>query len=240
MSALEQRSFAERLAEIASAFRSRAALAKAAGLSASALQSYVEGAEPTRPALVALANAAEVSLEWLADGRGYKQRRPPVPDGYAAIPFFDVRAAGGYVYPMFSADNAEFWYLRLDWFAYPGVQPSNLFIVEATVSLVSEIREHDLLVVDQTWMTKFVGSKLEIPAGVYLVSQQARLSVRQVLSGSADHVDLVQPGIKNGKERLRVGDDGFTVHGRVVWHGRSLPLPASAQTPASYRRNRIA
>ena len=97
-----------------------------------------------------------------------------------------------------------------------------------------------MLVVDQTWMTKFVGSKVEIPAGVYLVSQQARLSVRLVLSGSADHVDLVRPGVKNGKERLRPGDDGFTVHGRVVWHGRSLPLPVSAQTPASSRRNRIA
>jgi hypothetical protein len=96
------------------------------------------------------------------------------------------------------------------------------------------------LVVDQPWATKFVGSKLAIPAGVYLVSQQARLSVRQVLSGPADQVDLVRPGIKNGKERLRVGDDGFAVHGRVVWHGRSLRLPASAQTPASSRRNRNA
>jgi hypothetical protein len=48
-----------------------------------------------------------VGLEWLAAGRGYKQRRPQVPEGYAAIPFFDVRAAGRYVYPLFSADNAE-------------------------------------------------------------------------------------------------------------------------------------
>jgi hypothetical protein len=190
--------------------------------------------------MVALARAGEVSLEWLAEGRGYKQRRPQVPDGYAAIPFFDVRAAGGYVYPLLSADNAELWYLRLDWFAYPGMQPSKLFILEATDSHVSEIRDHDLLVVDQTWMTKFVGSKLDIPAGVYLVSQQARLSVRQILGSSTDHVDLVRPGIKNGKERLRVGDNGFTVHGRVVWHGRCLPLPASAQTPASSRRNRTA
>jgi len=117
---------------------------------------------------------------------------------------------------------------------------SAMSILEATDSRVPEIRERDLLVMDQSWMTKFVGSKVEIPAGVYLVSQQARLSVRQVLSGSADHVDLVRLGVKNAKERLRVGDDGFTVHGRVVWHGRSLPLPASTQSPASFRRNRTA
>jgi hypothetical protein len=81
---------------------------------------------------------------------------------------------------------------------------------------------------------------VDIPAGIYLISQQARLSLRQVLSGSGDHVDLVRPGVKNGKERLRVGDDGFTVHGRVIWHGRSLPLPASVQTSTPSRRNRIA
>jgi helix-turn-helix protein len=51
-------SFASRLVEIVAAFPSRAALAKKAGLTPSALQSYVEGAEPTRPALVALARAA--------------------------------------------------------------------------------------------------------------------------------------------------------------------------------------
>jgi hypothetical protein len=66
-----------------------------------------------------------------------------------------------------------------------------------------------------------------------LVSQQARLSIRQVLSMSAERVGLVRPGVKKGKKRLRVGDAGFAVDGRVVWHGRSLSLPARAQTPAS-------
>src|SRR5258708_13524992 len=89
-------------------------------------------------------------------------------------------------------------------------------------------------------MTKFVGSKVEILAGVYLVSQQARSAAL----GTAGFRRLRRSrrpgpaGIKNGKERLRVGDDGFTVHGRVVWHGRTLLPPASAQTPPSSRSKR--
>jgi len=231
-------SFIERLAEVVAAFPSRAALAKAAGLSPGAMQSYMEGTEPTRPALVALARAANVSLQWLADGRGYKQPHPQVPDGYAEIPFFNVRASEGYVYPLLSAENAESWYLKLDWFAYPGMQPSKLFVVEATASSVPEIRERDLLVVDQSWMTKFVDSTPDIPAGVYLVSQRARLSVRQVLGVAGDSVELVRPGAKDGKELVRVGQNGFTVHGRIIWHARSLPLPASVPSTASSRPRR--
>src|SRR5262252_1716011 len=100
--------FIKRLQQIISDFPSRAALAKAASLSPSSLQSYVEGAEPSRPALIALARAANVSLEWLADNRGYKEPHPQVPDGYAAIPAYDIGKAHGYVYPLVTAE-AAYW-----------------------------------------------------------------------------------------------------------------------------------
>jgi len=227
--------FIGRLAEIASEFPSRAALAKAANLPPSSLQSYMEGTEPTRPALVALARAADVSLEWLADHRGYKRPHPPVPDGYAAVPFYDIRKTGGYVYPLVMGEIAEFLYLKLDWFSYPEMQPSKLFVVETTESLTSEIRQGDLVVVDQGWRTKLVGSTSKLPEGNYLVSQQARLSVRLVSGIVDDAVKLVTPDSK-GTELVRVGDQGFTVHGRIIWHGRSLPVYEHAKGNGTSRR----
>jgi len=226
-----QSSFADRLIEIVAEFPSRAALAKKAGLTPSALQSYVEGAEPTRPALVALARAANVSLEWLADGRGYKQPHPSVPDGYAAIPFFDVRKAGGYVYPLFSVENAEFCYLKLEWLRCPDLTPSKLFMVEATSSLVSEIHDGELLVIDESWRTSFVASALKFPTGIYLVSRQAKLTLREVSSVADDSVELVAPGTKHRTELVRVGQEGFTLHGRVIWHARVLPVARSVPSP---------
>ena len=231
-----QEKFIGRLAEIASEFPSRAALAKAANLPPSSLQSYMEGTEPTRPALVALARAADVSLEWLADHRGYKRPHPPVPDGYAEIPFYDVRRSGGYVYPLVMEEIAEFLYLKLDWFSYPEMQPSKLFVVEATESLTSEVRKGDFVVVDQGWRTKFMGPTPKLPEGNYLVSQQAKLSVRLVSGIVGDSVELVRPDLKT--EIVRIGDQGFTVHGRIIWYGRSLPVHEHAKGNGSSRRIR--
>jgi len=215
--------FIARLEEAGAKFPSRAALAKAANLPPSSLQAYFEGTEPTRPALVALAQAAGVSIEWLAEGRGYKEPHPPVPDGYAALPFYDLRKSNGYIYPLISQEIAEFVYLKLEWFGYPGMKPSDLIVVPAPQSLVAEIREQDKVVVDTSWRTRFVGPHPKIPGGIYLISQQAKLSIGQVLSVSGDVVELAPPHPQKGKTRLLVGDRGFAIHGRIIWHARSLP-----------------
>jgi hypothetical protein len=217
--------FVHRLEELGSRFRSRAALAAAADIPASSVQSYLEGSEPTRPALVALAKAGRVSLEWLATGHGHKEPRPAVPDGYAAIPFYDVRKAGGYVYPLVAAEVAEFWFLKLDWFKYPGMRAGELFLVEVTESRVPEVRVRDLVVVDGAWRTKFVDRNPKIPAGVYLVSHQAKLSIRAVSGVSGDVVELVGPHAHGREARLRVGEQGFAIHGRIIWCARALPTP---------------
>jgi transcriptional regulator with XRE-family HTH domain len=179
-------SFAARLHDIVNDFPTKAALARAAGVPPSSLESYLEGVEPTRPVLVNLATAADVSLEWLACGRGEKNPRPLVPDGYAQIPFYDVRSAGGYVYPLINEEVADFFLLKLRWFSYPGMRPSNLFVLEATETLTLEIKERDLIVVDSSWRTKFAQRYAKVPKGIYLVSSQAKLSVRQILGTSRD------------------------------------------------------
>jgi len=221
--------FIKRLEEIVDGFPSRAALAKAAGLPPSSLQSYLEGAEPTRPALVALARTAEVSLEWLADNRGYKKPHPPVPDGYTAIPVYDIRKSGGYVYPLVAAEAAYWIYLKLDLFSYPGMQPDKLFVVEALESQAPEIADGDLLVVDSSWRTKFIGPSPTIPPGNYLVSRQAKLAVRELKSVRDDVVEFTVPHPRGPKETFRVGEEGFTVHGRIIWYGRALPIAATVK-----------
>jgi hypothetical protein len=50
-------------------------------------------------------------------------------------------------------------------------------------SMEAEVKERELLEVDSSW-TKFVESNLKIAAGIYLVFQRAKLSVREVLSDS--------------------------------------------------------
>jgi hypothetical protein len=228
--------FVKRLAEIVGEFPSRAALGKAAGLSPSSLQSYLKGAEPTRPALVALARAAEVSLEWLADNRGDKKPHPAVPDGYAEIRTYDIRKAGGYVYPLVM-EVASVIYLPLDLFSYPGMESAKLFVVEAMESQAREIEVGDRLVVDSSWRTRFIGPSPTLPTGNYLISRLAKLSVREITGVRDDVVELTAPNAPGRQEACRIGDEGFTVHGRIIWYGRALPLAATAQTAGPLRDN---
>jgi hypothetical protein len=218
---LENSAFILRLEEIASRFRSRAAFAQAANIPASSLQSYFEGAEPSRLTLTALADAGRVSLEWLMRGRGYRELHPQVPDGYAGIPFYDVRKAGGYVYPLVTEEVADLLYLKLDWFSYPDLNPNKLFVVEVTESLVPEIQVRDRVVVDRSWHTIWTDPTAGIPKGIYLVSQQAKLSIRRVMSASEGVLEISQPRSAKS-ERIKVGDKGFAVHGRIIWYGRSV------------------
>jgi len=221
---LENAAFIRRLEQLASPFRSKAALAQAAKIPASSLQTYFEGAEPNRLTLTALADAAKVSLEWLVRGRGYKEPHPQVPEGYAAISFYDVRKARGYVYPLVAGELGDLLYLKLDWFGDPDLEPGKLFVVEVTESRVPEIQERDLVVVDQSRGTRWSNPTAEIPPGIYLVSEQAKLSIRRILSSSKGVLKIFRPDAPAKSERIEVGQNGFTVHGRIIWYGRALPL----------------
>jgi transcriptional regulator with XRE-family HTH domain len=62
-------SFIERMEQCAAHVGSVSELARRAGISQSGIRRYFSGGEPTRPHLIALAHAADVSLNWLATGR---------------------------------------------------------------------------------------------------------------------------------------------------------------------------
>jgi hypothetical protein len=62
--------FAGRLAQIIAEYGSRSALAKASDIPATTLQKYTLGTKPGMDALVTLARAANVDLNWLMTGQG--------------------------------------------------------------------------------------------------------------------------------------------------------------------------
>jgi hypothetical protein len=87
---------------------------------------------------------------------------------------------------------------------------------------VPEIQERDRVVVDRSWHTIWSDPTAGIPKGIYLVSQQAKLSIRRVMSASEGVIEISQPHSAK-PERIKVGENGFTVHGLVIWYGRAVP-----------------
>lgn len=69
----EEKKLADRLRE-AMGDQSGTAFARRCGISEGAIRKYLLGASPSTENLIAMADAANVSIEWLAAGRGPKQR----------------------------------------------------------------------------------------------------------------------------------------------------------------------
>lgn len=96
--------FIKRLRSLAEAHGSVNALAKSAGVSQSGLQRYLNGGEPSRKALIAIALACDVSLDWLAMGRDAREASEEnageaaneyVSDDYAFVPLYDAQCSAG-------------------------------------------------------------------------------------------------------------------------------------------------
>jgi len=81
--------FIERLKLICSRAGNASALAKKAGISNSGLSRYLAGGDPSRKVLIALAEAADVSLHWLATGEGSMEKGGVVarPSSLMLLPF---------------------------------------------------------------------------------------------------------------------------------------------------------
>ncbi|GAB4119831.1 MAG: hypothetical protein Kow00104_02520 [Rhodothalassiaceae bacterium] len=60
-----------------------AAFARKAGISQSGFHNIMKGGEPSRPILVAIAQAADVSIHWLATGEGPMRHKGILPHGEA-------------------------------------------------------------------------------------------------------------------------------------------------------------
>jgi len=91
--------FIGRLKVLVAGTGSANALAKAAGISQSGIQRYLNGGEPSRKALIAIALAGGVSVGWLATGHGEPEdpvtASAPELEDYAFVPLYDAQCSAG-------------------------------------------------------------------------------------------------------------------------------------------------
>jgi phage repressor protein C with HTH and peptisase S24 domain len=162
----ERGAFIARLHAILRHWPSADRLARATGVSPSAFRKWLRGeAEPSRERLVALAQAAEVSVGWLAGGEGQEPRlfplagpsRPGSADArvdrrdYVLLPRRPEAAAAGPETPA-PPSAVEFIALRHEWVRSAfGIDPDRLLLETAVgESMLPGIQDGDLLLVDAT------------------------------------------------------------------------------------------
>jgi len=233
----ERAAFTARLHMILQHWPSADRLARAMSVSPSAFRKWLRGeAEPSRERLVALADAAQVTIGWLAKGEGaapsFAKSEPSGgrarsgeagrgldPQRFLLLPTHrDTAAAAGTTTPPPPRPETEYIGFRHDWVRSTfGIEPIDL-VMETAVgeSMQPTIQDGDLLLVDTTdrSFSSFGVYVLEI-AGERLVKR-----VQRKLDGSLVLIsdnDTYLPDQVSGDMLNHV-----TVIGRVVWGGGSI------------------
>jgi phage repressor protein C with HTH and peptisase S24 domain len=225
----ERAAFIARLHTILRHWPSADRLARTTGVSPSAFRKWLRGeAEPSRERLVALAQAAGVTVGWLVSGEGTAPRlHPPgAPagksagsidarldrDDYILLPKRPEAAAAGIETPT-SNPKTEFMALRHDWVrSVLGIEPGSLLLETAAgESMLPNIRDGDLLLVD-------AGANRFHSFGVYVLEVAGERLVKRVQPKLDGSLTLISDNAAYEPDHIPADKAGeVRVIGRVLW-----------------------
>lgn len=222
----------QRLAPAFERSGSQAAFAEHAGISKNTLNKYLSGTQPSPGALIRLADAAGVSIDYLV-GRSAEAATSdtgPVFGSAVSVPFsgtedfifvprLDVRASAGPGQAVVPADHdlepqVAF---RESWLRSLGVAPRNAEFVEARGdSMEPTICDGDLMLVDRGYGQVLDGKiYVLVVGGLVVVKRVSLLAVGglMLISDNGRYPTQTIP-------RSEVND--LTIEARVAWYGRAI------------------
>lgn len=214
--------FLNRLLEIVSIVGNPHALAKASGLSPSGVNRYLAGGEPTRPALLALAKAAGVRVEWLASGQGAMRSIETDPlattnGDFGTVPVYDIEASAGHGALIDEERVISEVAFRRDWIQQQGWVFRNLAAITSRGdSMEPTIPDGSLVLID-------TAGDLKVEDGVCVLRVDEHLMIKRlqrlidgglkIMSDNPAYPDQIV-----AKESLK----DLEVVGRVIWVGHRL------------------
>lgn len=223
--------FHVRLKTLLSKFRSTNAFAVASGVSPSGLNRLLDGGYPTLPILISLANAGNVSVEWLSTGKEptstglISPQKGVISDvhgndvdlnEFIFVPRYNVSAAAGYgawnddEVPMFTVSFRKYWVVN-----YLKADPSQLSVISVYGdSMEGVLNDKDIILVNH-------GDR-EPREGIYVLRLDGQLIVKRVqrLPGAQLRVTSTNPAYEPFTIDLRKLPSDFDIVGKVVWYGR--------------------
>ncbi|MFG6104894.1 LexA family transcriptional regulator [Leptothoe sp. EHU-05/26/07-4] len=169
--------------------------ARECGFSDTVLRQYLSGnSEPTRPVLLAIARAADVSLEWLAAGQTAT----------------DVLAKK-YIYKETLAFEAG--WLQAE---FPNSFENLLLTQVKDESMEPTLKRGDLILVDTTDRALDA-----IDHGIYLLKLEDRILIKRLQYWVNNKMQMLSdnPTYKNFAIDLSENSSGLSIMGKVVWVG---------------------
>lgn len=208
-----------RLDQVLGQFTSVAELARAIGVSDNAIYKWLSGrGQPSVANLVALADAAKVSLEWLATGRETTAKRPnPSPqrrndgsDEFAYVTRYDAKIPGPKAEILRSEQIVDYLAFKKEWVQTQlNTDPRNLLLVEAVGdSMAPTLKNSDLLLVD-------LGEPLFRHDGIYVLRSDDELVVKRLQRRPDRTLKIINDN--PAYESSVVEDNSVYIIGRVIW-----------------------
>lgn len=225
-STVAQETFSERLLD-AIGDESVHAFAQRSGVVDSTLRRYLAGSMPGVDKLLVLAEAANVTLDWLAAGRGPMRAvegRPALPaealaGGMVPVPLLDVRpsAGPGALVEHANGVGSEIIAFREDWLRRMGVSPRHArLMVCSGDSMHDTISDGDLMVVD-------VGVREIVDNGIYVLVYAGLVIVKRIQIFRDRSVVLKSDNPRYEPETVPAHDlPELIVEGRVRWAGGQI------------------
>jgi phage repressor protein C with HTH and peptisase S24 domain len=232
------KTFQERLEE-AIAGESVHAFGKRAGINDTSMRAYLKDTMPGLDKLVAIAEAADVTLDWLA--RGVEPKRnihrsagdsdlvirtadgvalpleAKSSEGFALIPRLDIQASAGNGRVALSEEPLEYLAFQANWLRGRGINPAAARVLTARGDSMEEtIRDGDVLLVD-TSIDRVLDNS------IYVVVYGDMVLVKRIHGRINGSLQLISDNPRYPVEEVSKGEvDDLKIAGRVMWFGRSI------------------
>lgn len=194
----------------------------------STLRRYLAGSMPGVDKLLVLAEAADVTLDWLAAGRGPMRAVAEAPaalpaealaGGMVPVPLLEVRpsAGAGALVERLDGAGAEIVAFREDWLRRIGVSPrhARLMVCQGD-SMHDTISDGDLMIVD-------VGVREIVDSGIYVLVYAGLVIVKRIQILRDRSVVLKSDNPRYEPETVPAHDlPQLLVEGRVRWAGGQI------------------
>jgi phage repressor protein C with HTH and peptisase S24 domain len=205
-----------RLDRVLRQFVSVAELARVIGVSDNAIYKWLSGrGQPSVANLVALADAAKVSLEWLATGResAIPKRssvRSNEHSGFVYVARYDVKGPGPRGETLRNEQIVDYLAFKKEWVqARLKAEPRNLLLIEAVGdSMAPTLEDSDLLLVD-------LGEPRFRHDGIYVLRRDQELEVKRLQRRPDGAVNIISDN--PAYQASVVPGDSVQIMGRVIW-----------------------
>lgn len=216
-----------RINEVSAIIGGKKEVAKVAGLSESQLHRIVAGdSQPKLEPIVAIARAANISLEWLATGEG-PMRPDEVREGranysvemgeFALIPGYNVEVAAGVGTFPGGEESTRKLAFRHKWLRYRGLKPENLVLVFAKGdSMEPTINDNNTLMIDTS-------NRELIDGHIYVIRTDGHLIVKRIQKLWNKGILLLSDNKEYREQQIEPNEaDDLEVIGKVVWIGKDV------------------